>query len=349
LQNWISRGSAFLVILALALIPAAAQAPRGGDPVQRIEIHSQAIEAFDPREPERTRFGALAFRGGLVLASPHRDFGGLSALHMLADGEHFLALSDRGHWLRGRIVYRGGRPIAIADAEMAPVLGDDGRPLARRGWYDTEALAEADGIVYVGIERVNQIVRFDYRRDGLRARGRPIAVPASMKTLPHNKSLECLAMVPKELAPKELVPESGPLAGTLIAISEQGLDPLGNLLGFLIQPSSGTFTLRRTDDFDVSDCAIAPHGALLVLERRFSWARGVAMRIRSVPLAAIKPGALIDGPELIFADMGHQIDNMEGLAVHRAADGAIVLTLISDDNFSALQRTVLLQFTLVGE
>jgi len=354
LQNWISRGSAFLAVLALALIPAAAQPPRGGDAVQQIEIHSQAIEAFDPREPERTRFGALAFRGGLVLDSKHRDFGGLSALHMMADGEHFLALSDKGYWLRGRIVYRGGRPIAIADAEMAPVLGADGRPLARRGWYDTEALADDGGIVYVGIERVNQIVRFDYRRDGLRARGRPIAVPAGIKTLPHNKSLECLAMVPKELAPKELAPnelapESGPLAGTLIAISEQGLDASGNLLGFLIQPSSGMFTLRRTDDFDVSDCAIAPHGALLVLERRFSWARGVAMRIRSVPLATIKPGALIDGAELIFADMGHQIDNMEGLAVHRAADGAIVLTLISDDNFSPLQRTVLLQFTLVGK
>jgi len=68
-----------------------------------------------------------------------------------------------------------------------------------------------------------------------------------------------------------------------------------------------------------------------------------------VPLAAIKSGAAVDGAVLIFADMGHQIDNMEGLAVHRAADGAIVLTLISDDNFSALQRTVLLQFTLVGE
>ena len=40
---------------------------------------------------------------------------------------------------------------------------------------------------------------------------------------------------------------------------------------------------------------------------------------------------------------------MEGLAVHRDADGETVLTLISDDNFSPLQRTLLLQFTLVGE
>jgi hypothetical protein len=37
---------------------------------------------------------------------------------------------------------------------------------------------------------------------------------------------------------------------------------------------------------------------------------------------------------------------MEGLSVHRAAGGEIVLTLVSDDNFSPLQRTLLLQFAL---
>ena len=60
----------------------------------------------------------------------------------------------------------------------------------------------------------------------------------------------------------------------------------------------------------------------------------------------MKPGATVDGPALFEADMGYQIDNMEGLSVHRAADGALVLTLISDDNFSMIQRTLLLQFTL---
>jgi len=345
LKTWLSRGSAFLaILLALALIPAAAQPPRAGAAAQRIEIRSQAIETFDPREPARTRFGALAFRGGLVLNSPHRDFGGLSALRVAADGEHFLSLTDKGQWLRGRIVYRDGRPVGIADAEMAPILGPDGQPLARRGWYDTEALVQDGGIVYIGIERVNQIVRFKYGRDGLRAHGHPIRVLPGLKTLPYNKSLECL-----EMAPKKLAPNGGPLAGTLITISERGLDAHGNLLGFLIGRGGGMFTLKRSEDFEVSDCAITPHGELLVLERSFSWARGVAMRIRSVPLATIEPGALIDGPELIVADRSHQIDNMEGLAVHRSADGALVLTLVSDDNFSPLQSTMLLQFTLTED
>jgi hypothetical protein len=40
---------------------------------------------------------------------------------------------------------------------------------------------------------------------------------------------------------------------------------------------------------------------------------------------------------------------MEGLSVNRTADGETMLTLISDDNFSSIQRTILLQFTLVPE
>ncbi len=335
----ISRSCALLAILALALIPAAAQPPREGG-VQRIEIRAQAIEAFDPRNTQLKRFGALEFRGGLVLESPAKEFGGLSALRVAADGQNFIALTDRGHWLRGRIAYRGSAPIAIRDAEMAPMLGPDGRPLRKRGWYDTESLAEDGGTLYVGIERVQRIVRFDYGRDGLLARGTPIPVPQAFRTLPKNGSLECLVMPPP----------GSPLAGTLIAITEQGLDANGNHLSFLIGGGvDGTFTLKRSDDFDVSDCALTPGGRLLVLERRFSWTSGFAMRIRSVPLTAIKPGATVDGRELITAGMAHQIDNMEGLSVHRAPDGALVLTIISDDNFFSLQRTVLLQFTLVGE
>lgn len=328
-----------LALLALALIPASAELPRTADVVRRIEVHAQAIEAFDPRDPKRMQFGALTFRGGLVLESTEREFGGFSGLRIAPDGQHFLSLSDKGQWLRGRLVYRGHAPVAIADAEMAPILGPDGRSLKSRGWYDTEALAEQDGVVWAGIERVQQIVRFDYARDGLKARGVPIAVPPGMKLLPKNQSIECLAAAPKD----------GALAGRLISVSEQGLDSRGNLQGFIIGGGGGVFSLKRTDDFDVSDCAIAPGNRLLVLERRFSWLRGLALRIRSVPLGDIKPGVLVDGPELLFADMAYEVDNMEGLAVHRDASGATVLTVISDDNFSPLQRTLLLQFTLNGE
>jgi hypothetical protein len=328
-----------LASIVALLVPLSAPAQRAPEPSQRIEIRAQAIEAFDPRDSSRLQFGPLTFRGGLVLTSPHRDFGGVSTLRVMPDGARFLALTDKGHWLRARIVYRGRQPIAITDAEMAPLLGADGRPLNRRGWYDSEALADdGTGMLYVGFERVHQIARFNYARDGLLARAQPIPQPPGFKSLPSNRSIECLAIPPRGL----------PLAGNLIAISERGLDAAGNILGWLIglgsTASVGTFTVKRTDEFDVSDCTVAPSGELLLLERRFSWARGLAMRIRRVPLGNVRSGAVLYGRDLIFADMGYQIDNMEGMSLHRAANGALVLTLISDDNFSALQRTMLLQF-----
>ena len=322
---------------ALSAIPASAE-PRGATPAVRIEIHAKPIAAFSARDPQLRQFGALAFRGGLELTSPHRDFGGLSAIRMEQGGGRFLAVTDKGNWLRARILYDGDAPARIADAEMAPILGPDGRPLAARGWYDTESLAEDGGTVYVGIERANRIVRFDYGRQGLLARGVPLGLPGGVRGLPYNKGLECLAFVPRSHA----------LGGTLVAISERGLDGDGNIKGFLIGgPTPGEFAVKRSDDYDVSDCAILPAGELLVLERRFSWARGVAMRMRRIGFAQLKPGATVDGPIVVEADMGYQIDNMEGLSVHRAANGEVVLTLISDDNFSMLQRTLLLQFTLV--
>jgi hypothetical protein len=340
----ISLGDAVRILFALASVialfaPLPAFAQRAPEPSQKITISAQAIEAFDPRDNSRFQFGPLMFRGGLVLTSPHREFGGLSSLRVMPDGARFLAVTDKGNWLRARIVYRGRQPIAIADAEMAPILGADGRPLNRRGWYDSEALADdGTGTLFVGFERVHQIARFNYARDGLQARAQPIPQPPGFKSLSSNRSIECLAIPQKGL----------PLAGNLIAVSERGLDAAGNILGWLIglgsASSVGTFAVKRTDEFDISDCTVAPSGDLLLLERRFSWMRGIAMRIRRVPLANVRPGAVLDGPELIFADMGYQIDNMEGISLHRAANGALVMTLISDDNFSPLQRTVLLQF-----
>ncbi len=217
------------------------------------------------------------------------------------------------------------------------MLGPDGKPLAARGWYDTESIAEDDGTLYVGIERVHQIVRFNYGKEGLLARGRPIALPAGVRALPANKGVEALVFVPKGF----------PLAGSLIAISERGLDKMGNIIGFLIGgPTPGNFAIKRSSNYDITDAALMPGGDVLLLERRFGWDSGLGARMRRVALDDIKPRALVDGSVLFEADLGYEIDNMEGLSVHRDAAGQIVLTLVSDDNFSAVQRTLLLQFIM---
>src|SRR5262249_37765067 len=159
--------------------------------------------------------------------------------------------------------------------------------------------------------------------------------------LPYNKGLEALTFAPRD----------SKLAGALIGFSERGLDPNGNLKAFLIGGATpGEFSVKRRDDFDISDSVTLPSsGAVLLVERRFSWWTGLCMRLRTIAISAIGPRALADGTGLLFADLGYEIDNMEGLSVHVSANGDTVLTLISDDNFSILQRTVLLQFKLVYE
>jgi hypothetical protein len=314
--------------------------PRTSARLASVTVHAAPVEVFDVRDPSKARFGALEFRGGLVLTADDPAFGGISALHMAADGAHFLAVTDMGSWLRARILYRAGRPAGIADAEMAPMLDAHGKPLSAHVRFDSESLAERDGWAYAGAERQERIVRFDVRRHRLRARGEPVAVPAEFKGFTRNKSLECLAVPPKGSA----------LAGDLIVVTEHSLDQAGNFRSFLLKDGKAVhFSVKRHGDFDVSDCTVLPGGDLLLLERSFSILSGVGMRIRRIPLGAIEPGALVDGSALITADMGYQIDNMEGIGVHRNAQGETILTLVSDDNFSSLQRNLLLQFRLVDE
>lgn len=330
------------LLAAIAIAPPAfAQAQKSVAPatgVVAIDVHARPLAGFDLRDRSRVQFGQLRFRSALVLTSPYGRFGGLSSLRIDADGAGFMAASDRGRWFTGRILYRGREMAGLTEVETAPMLAADGRLLASHGWYDTESMARDGRWIYVGIERVNRIVRFDVGSGGLRARAETVLAPADIRKLPYNSGLEALVMVPKGL----------PLAGTLIAISERGLDGDGNIKGYLIGgPSPGTFAVRRTDSFDISDAALLPDGDLLLLERKFTLFNGIGIRIRRIAANTVRPGVVIDGPSIFDADLGQEIDNFEGLDVHVSAEGDTVLTLVSDDNFSALQRTLLVQFTLV--
>lgn len=340
------KSAAVLLSAALPLfgsLPASAQsaneAPAALAGPIAIEVNAREIASFDTRDRARTRFGSLEFRSGIVLTSPHRGFGGLSGFRFLdSAGERFVALSDKGDWMTGRLVYRGKQVVGLTDTEMAPMLGPDGLPITTRKWFDTEALAVDGGTAYVGIERVNQILKFDFGRLGVRAPGQPLPLPFAAQKLPFNKGIEALAFIQK---PHKL-------AGTLIAISERGLDNSGNIIGFSIGgPAPGQFSIKRSLDFDISDAVVLPRGDLLILERKFSLMTGVRIRIRRIALASIAPGRVLDGPEIFDADLGNEVDNMEAIDVHQTADGQTVLTMLSDDNFSVVQRNMLLQFTLI--
>ena len=309
------------------------------DAATSIEVKARSIPWFDRHDHDRVRFGALEYRSGLVLTSAFPRFGGLSGIRVDAKGERFISFSDHGHWFTGRIVYEGRAMAALADVESAPMLGPDGKPITSLGWFDSESIAIDGSFVYIGLERVNKVLRFDFNKGFTRARGEVVPLPTAASKLPNNKGLEALVFVPK----------GQPLAGTLIAMSERGLDANGNLIAFLVGgPSPGQFSVRRTEEFDVSDAVLLATGYLLILERKFSWVSGVGIRIRRIPLTSVAPGAIIDGPSIFEADLGNEVDNMEGIDAHLTAEGETVLTMVSDDNFSMIQRTLLLQFTLLG-
>ena len=264
-----------VLLLVLAAVVAFA-APRYATAPVRIVIDATPITSFDDRDPSRVRFGDLEFRGGLALESKHPAFGGISGLHVEPAATDSSRLPTKAHGCAA------GLFIATADQPALPTRK------WRRFWVPMEghsppvvgtipSLAERDGVLYVGIERVEQIVRFDYRRDGLLARGQPIMCRRT-QDFTYNKSLECVA-----------APQQGSLAGELIAVSEHSLDGAGNLRSFLIGADHVTrFSIKRTEDFDVSDCTIIPPDDLLLLERRFSIVRGIGMRMRRIPLQVSK-------------------------------------------------------------
>jgi hypothetical protein len=82
-------------------------------------------------------------------------------------------------------------------------------------------------------------------------------VPPDFKTLKYNKSLDCL-----------VAQRQGVLAGELIAVTERSLDNAGNLRSFL-PGNDGVkrFSVKRTDDFDVTNCTFLSPSDLLLLER----------------------------------------------------------------------------------
>jgi len=321
-------------------VPPVSSGPAEGTSIDApvsIEVKARPIPWFDRRDHDRVRFGALEYRSGLVLTSSFPRFGGLSGLRLDPKGERFISFSDHGHWFTGRIVYDGRAMTGLADVESAPMLGADGKPIQAHGWFDSESIAIDGSFVYIGLERVNKVLRFDFSKGFIRARGEVVPLPKAASRLPNNKGLEALVFVPKGHA----------LAGTLIAMSERGLDANGNLIAFLIGgPTPGQFSVRRTEEFDISDAVLLPSGDLLILERKFSWVSGLFVRIRRIPLTSVAPNAVIDGPSIFEASLANEVDNMEGIDAHVTEQSETVLTMVSDDNFSMLQRTLLLQFTL---
>ena len=70
-----------------------------------ITVEARPDRGFDRLKRDETRFGKLTWRGGLVLTSPSKHFGGWSGLALDPDGKGFFAVSDAGTWMSGALTY----------------------------------------------------------------------------------------------------------------------------------------------------------------------------------------------------------------------------------------------------
>ncbi|MBZ9989498.1 esterase-like activity of phytase family protein [Mesorhizobium sp. BH1-1-5] len=306
-------------------------------PVETVEVSARPISQFRVGRDE-TRFGPLEFVGGLEMTSPARDFGALSALRFLKPGSDFVGVADTGFWFFGTITHGADkRPSGVSNFRMQQMVDASGRPIDRKWEVDAEGLAVKDGIATVGFERDQRVAQFKIDPDNMKAPVRLLDYLVPAQELRQNRGFETVTHANPY----------GQHAGSLVVVSERSLDKAGNVYAAVIEgPHKGVFTVRRDGDFDITDGAFLPDGDLLLLERSFSIARGVKMRLRRIYGESVEKGAVADGPVLMEADMGYQIDNMEGLDVWTRYDGALMLSLISDDNHSILQRNLYLEFIL---
>ena len=319
----------------------AAHAQAGEENPQAIEISAARI-AFVQGKPDKTRFGKLEWLGTLRLSSPAPQFGGYSGLALDKTGTRLLAISDTGHWLKAEIVYRDGRMAKLGNARTGRLRGLDGKRLSGKFFRDSESIAFAEpgavtGKAFIAFEREHRIAEYNVTSDAPGAAIRYLKLPGRAKSLPHNKGIEAIALL-----------RGGPSRGALLAFSEEAVDGQGDHLGWLIGgPAPGPVSLKRYGGFAITGLASLANGDVIILERRFRFTEGVKMRLRRVKAAKLRPGAVLDGEVLLKADNLHEIDNMEGLAIHHDSQGRDILTLISDDNFNpAFQRTLLMQFAL---
>lgn len=314
--------ASILVLLTSGQIAAAA------DP---IELHVRPVP-LDTRAPEQRRVGSLEFLAGFDLIGLDRRWGGYSSMILSDSGDHLLAVSDFGHWARLELTHdAAGRLTGFGAAVLGDLTGPDGRKLGSKFAGDAEALAAApDGGLLVAFEREHRIWRYD--GGDAPFEGAPSAFPApkAIVALPENGGIESLVTLPD---------------GRLLAIAEGEEDGDDIIPGWLLQDDRWEpLGWTRVRPYRPTDAAALPDGDVIVLERRFSLIGGPGARLSMIEAEAIVPGATLFGTPVAELRLPHSVDNFEGIAARRGPGGETLIYILSDDNRSDFQRTLLLQF-----
>lgn len=310
---------------------------------KEIKVTARPLASFLIGAGDKVLFGELEWLGGMELIASNRHFGSLSGVSVSEDGETLLAVTDNGFWVRGTIDSDAdGAPTALSDVRIAPMLDDRGRVLNLKASADAESVERATlagkPVYLVAFERNHRVRVYDRTPDAFPGKPGPFPTPRAIRNLRANKGLESIAVGL----------QGSPSEGLTVMIAERARKSGGDIPAWVSRPGGGyrAFHVLTIDEFDITDAAFLPDGDLLLLERRFSYSGGIFMRLRRIAGHDIRTRKRAIGRIIMVADFTHQIDNMEGLAVHRSPAGDIVLTIVSDDNRSILQRNLLLRFRL---
>lgn len=251
-------------------------------------------------------------------------FGSYSALLAMPDGS-LLAISDGGDYLR--FAPPDGSPAILDSGHVLP-----GYPVDKSDRDSESATRDpATGRIWLGLEGSNSIISLTPGLDIVRR-----VRPPAMARWDDNSGAEAMTRLAD---------------GRFVVLCEGFEDWFArrhhDAVVFEGDPTKGAkswhFVFEGLAGFSPTDMTQLPDGRLLVLMRRLVWPmpQRFAGRIAIGDPADIRPGKVWKVREVARIASSLPVDNFEGLAVTPAQDGRLTVWIISDDNFSNLQRTIL--------
>ncbi len=297
--------------------PQLPSAPIAYGPVIAIQAEPLVLDA---QEPAKKQIGDFTWAGGVALTSDQTSrLHGLSDLKVWPDGR-ILAVGDQGDLLEAHLILDyAGRPTGLKDAKLTSIIGDDGQPITRHGdhEYDSEGIAEfPNGDRLISLEQHDRMLF--YRHGG----GPPTFAPIPDVKWVSNKGMEGL----------DVYPQAGPDA-YVVGIEASGETYICRLSTTCIRDR----TVELKDGYELSALKVLSGGRMAYLLRAYDPVRGVRVILRIVGA----DGTTEDQLELARP---LTVDNFEGLATAPSPSGGLRFYLISDDNFSKSQRTLLVAF-----
>ena len=291
-------------------------------PVASISGGAIAIDAvpvpLNAQNPSEVAIGDFLYAGGLALTSRDTDrLHGLSDLEVTGT-DRLTAVGDVGALLDARLVLDGAeRLVGLTDARLTLLTGEDGKPLRDTADADAEGLALLPG--------GDRLVSFE-RRDRIwlypAAGGPPRLAPAPDIFVPPNGGMEALAADPEAGADAYVVGFEGTGDTWTCRLSSP--------------PCIEGPSVEKPGDFGLVALKRLPGKQTVYLLRAFDAARGNRISLQIVRSTRVVARMDLAPPMTV--------DNFEGLAAVPRTDGGARFYLISDDNGSASQRTLLLAF-----